>query len=268
MEGEAVKLLADSGITKKSHLETLIPSVGSFLESMEAVQNGPALQLLHRLGMDFNRAFLMGSEKRYWNFVASLSSLESFKEAIGEITIVHAHHDFKAENLPKDYLKDPVTFLANLPKFIFASTSAITDGQNFGLFSSNSEFEVINEGAYTKQKVFAGQHLTGWAAVFLGPAGTFRDVGKDSRRSYFVATDKDWQFMLPLDPEKTGDADKAARKLKALISGLGPTESAGQEPALLHSESLTEQLEKLVGLHRQGILSDEEFVAAKKKLLD
>lgn len=267
MENEAAKLLTDVGITKQSHLETLLPSVVSFLDSMEAGHDGLALQHLHRLGMDFNRAFLIGSEKRYWNFVASLPSLASFKEAIGELTIVHAHHDFKPENLPKEYLKDPVNFLTNLPRYIFASKSTITDGQNFGFFSSTSDFEVINEGAYTKQKVFAGQYLTGWAAVFLSPAGTFRDFGKDTRRSYFVATDKEWQFMIPLDPEKTGDADKAARKLAALSSSLGSGTGDATDGPAGGQESLTEQLEKLAGLHKNGILSDEEFATAKKKLL-
>lgn len=267
MEKVAIELLTAAGAKKKSQIDALLPAVISLMESMKSGERGETLRLLHGLGMDFNRAFLMGSESKYWNFVADLTSVDGYEESIGELTIVHAHIDFNSSNLSKEHLKDPVAFLAKLPRYILASRSAITDGQSFGLLSSKSEFEIVNEGAYTKQKVFAGQHLTGWAAVFLGPAGTFKDVGKDSRRSYFVATDKDWQFMIPLHPEKTGDADKAARKLKALISSFGLTEKVDKEQVPAQQESLTEQIEKLVGLHQQGALSDEEFANAKKRLL-
>ena len=42
---------------------------------------------------------------------------------------------------------------------------------------------------------------------------------------------------------------------------------AAPAPAAAPDDSLTAELERLAGLHNQGILSDEEFAAAKAKLL-
>jgi len=58
-------------------------------------------------------------------------------------------------------------------------------------------------------------------------------------------------------------ADKHAAKM-AEEQGAAPVEAA---PAPAAAEDPTAQLQNLANLHAQGILSDEEFAAAKAKVL-
>ncbi len=44
-------------------------------------------------------------------------------------------------------------------------------------------------------------------------------------------------------------------------------QQAGSQPAETGGQSVTDQLSKLADLHKQGVLTDQEFASAKAKLL-
>ena len=53
----------------------------------------------------------------------------------------------------------------------------------------------------------------------------------------------------------------------ALLDKLGSKESAAEPSATEDKKDVTAELERLANLHKQGILSDDEFRAAKAQLL-
>lgn len=60
-------------------------------------------------------------------------------------------------------------------------------------------------------------------------------------------------------------ANKQAARQQAAQPAAAPAEAAAPEPS--GATDVTDQLTQLAALHAQGILSDEEFSAAKKKAL-
>ena len=69
-----------------------------------------------------------------------------------------------------------------------------------------------------------------------------------------------------------GGYPQATLTFKALSPGdpelVTATEDHPQPPPAMNADLLTSELTKLDGLRKKGLLTDEEFAAAKKKLLD
>lgn len=256
-------LLLQAGIKKDKHLSELAPLVEDFLAQAD---EGKAALELHKLFKIFNRTFLIGSEDKYWNFVEVLKSNRIIENKFGSISVVHS----KLESEMMAGQKDPVAFIENWVNFLLISSGFVSDGFEVRKITPATEFAVIKEGSNTKQKIFAGQHLIGGASILFGTASKFRNVGTDNRGAFFTVTDVNWQFVIPLEPDKTADADKAAVRgnsiAKSLQSGVGS--NAEVEITKTGDESsVAGEISKLADLLDKGLIDEQEFQDAKRKLL-
>lgn len=91
----------------------------------------------------------------------------------------------------------------------------------------------------------------------------------DNRELYLmvegVGADNTWAFVVSVNPEK----GLKARQFAAKVSGAPgpPPRAAPAVSAAPDGGGVADQLAKLAELHKSGSLSDEEFTAAKAKLL-
>ena len=67
--------------------------------------------------------------------------------------------------------------------------------------------------------------------------------------------------------QQKADAEAAEQQQAPPQDEQAPPPAPAPEPAAADSSSLADELQKLATLKEQGILSDEEFAAAKNKLL-
>lgn len=263
MGTDVKSLLLSTGIKKDKHLNELTPQIDDFLGLED---EGQAVLELQKLFKIFQRTFLMGSEEKYWNFVEVLKSNQIIEKKFGAISVVHSRLDSKM----MAGQKDPVAFLESWVNFLLITSRFVSDGFEFRKITPTTEFAVIKEGSNTKQKIFAGQHLIGGASILFGTASQFRNVGADTRGAFFTVTDVEWQFAIPLEPDKTADADKAAVRgnsiAKSLQSDVGS--NAGAEKTKTGGESsIAGEISKLAELLDKGLIDEQEFQEAKRKLL-
>jgi hypothetical protein len=95
-----------------------------------------------------------------------------------------------------------------------------------------------------------GPGLVGMAARTAVVAGTATAVsGRVARRQQRKYSDQDAQYV----------------QTQAAAAGQGYEQSASAPPA--GGDDQSAELERLAQLHTQGVLTDEEFAAAKKKAL-
>ena len=97
-------------------------------------------------------------------------------------------------------------------------------------------------------------------AVFSGYLQFTIPGGNESRGGLFAAPQDENTFMFA-----EAESNAMAREIKEYIDGAVRRSRAPQAAA--PATSLSDELQKLVKLKEQGVLTEEEFQAAKKKLL-
>ena len=118
------------------------------------------------------------------------------------------------------------------------------------------------------------------ATVFLLVIGTTIWVGFDASTNRVTSDDKEYNWSngalawvigcillwIVVFPFYLVRRARVLRKVSAFVESYrGPEQwpPAPQQPI-----SLTAEIERLSGLHKQGIISDDEFILAKKRLLE
>jgi len=92
-------------------------------------------------------------------------------------------------------------------------------------------------------------------------AGTATAVsGRVARRQAVKFADKDQQIMANRAEGWEQGAQQGYAQPEPAYAAAPPPQPAG-------GGDLTDQLQQLAGLHQSGVLSDEEFAAAKAKLI-
>ncbi len=262
-ETDVKGLLISTGIKKDKHLNELTPQIDEFLGLED---EGQALLQLQKLFKIFQRTFLIGSEDKYWGFLEALKSNQIIEKKFGAISVVNSRLDSKMMASQKD----PVAFLDSWVNFLVITSRIVSDGFEFRKITPTTEFAVIKEGSNTKQKIFAGQYLIGGAAILFGTASRFETVGADTRGAFFTVTDVDWQFAIPIEPDKTADAEKAAVRgnsiAKSLQSDVGSNAEA-EKTKTGGESSIAGEISKLAELLDKGLIDEQEFQEAKRKLL-
>jgi hypothetical protein len=110
------------------------------------------------------------------------------------------------------------------------------------------------------------------AACPAGPLRSGSEKKKEDQRKLHLTVEGDgWGFTLPLDPKKGAAGRTFASQLNA--AAFVPNEAATPPPspptasAVASSASVADELAKLAALRDQGVLSEEEFLAQKARLL-
>ncbi len=137
-----------------------------------------------------------------------------------------------------------------------------------------TKIEILDEDSYQKEGVIQFINTVGGAAAY-GPAGALLgNVGKNKKDFlFFVETRVGNSFIAKADEKtfrkiksKFGPTDEqiAADSFRQMKASEGTKDSANnQNPKV----DLVKELEKLGALKEKGFLTDEEFSAAKAKLL-
>lgn len=138
-------------------------------------------------------------------------------------------------------------------------------GKNY-IVSYDKPFEKLRaiKASTQIQDKSAGARAVASAASF----GLSKLASNENRHLFLtISTDRETYSLQ----EKGGmlrDADGAAMKLElagqGIIDALASTTTTAPAPP---AQSVADQLRDLAGLHRDGVLSDDEFAAAKAKLL-
>lgn len=82
----------------------------------------------------------------------------------------------------------------------------------------------------------------------------------------FVLTHPQWELIIPVDPEALQRVSDLADRVNA-TSGRADAQPPTREAPPTGGASVPDQLRDLAALHRDGVLTDEEFASAKAKLL-
>ena len=264
-EQVAQQVLELSGVKKKKKAEVLGPVVSSIIEATIRDDDEAALLALYGLEAQVQREFLMGANGKYEAIMSVLAEGGHLPASFGQTALLRAHFDASQLDLKKSFANQ----IEEFTHFILLCDSMVTDGKSVHRFSSSTEFAIIEEGSNTEQYVFAGQYFTGGAALLLGTGADIQKKGKDQRRAFFVVADKGWQLGIPLDPEKTGDAQNEALRLRKVVESIAAPAvgSAAEAPRSDAQQSLATQIRELTELKDAGALSEEEFSRAKSRIL-
>jgi hypothetical protein len=142
----------------------------------------------------------------------------------------------------------------------------------FHKYSPDVSFAVVEDGQDTRQRGNEGQYFTGGTAFLLGRGGSSRKEGSDDREAEIVITGPSWQESLSIDPDEVGSARKLIARLEPKIKKsqkgqpkVSP-EATKNVPAT-SSSGVADEIKKLSDLRKEGVLSEEEFQAAKRNAL-
>ena len=155
--------------------------------------------------------------------------------------------------------------------FLFFDGGLSFEGR-FHKYSPDVSFAVVEEGQDTREYVYEGQYFSGGKAFLLGRGGSSRKKGSDDREAELVITGPSWQESLSIDADEVGSARKLIARLEPKIrksqggQPIGSPEDTKIAPALPAS-GVADEIKKLSDLRKEGVLSEEEFQAAKKNLL-
>jgi hypothetical protein len=108
------------------------------------------------------------------------------------------------------------------------------------------------------------------------PGGQFSLVADNDRELYITIEGDGFQIALAADPKKQAEARAFAARYNTLAARQAAgreKESAAPVDAVVSAEpvpsmpDVVERLERLAGLARDGVLTPDEFAAAKARLL-
>lgn len=142
----------------------------------------------------------------------------------------------------------------------------------FRKYSPDVSFAVVEDGQDTRQHVYEGQYFTGGTAFLLGRGGSSQKAGSDDREAELVITGPSWQESIPIDPDEAGSARKLIARIEPKVrnsQASQPTVSpeATNNVSATPSNGVADEIKKLGDLRKEGVLSEEEFQAAKKNAL-
>jgi hypothetical protein len=109
--------------------------------------------------------------------------------------------------------------------------------------------------------------------ALAGPFALAMKKKKDNRELFLTVDGVGFGFVVPVDPKKQLEARQIAARINAMATGatIGDHDDAADDGDLTAPASapgdLAAQIARLSDLHAQGVLSDDEFAAAKSKLL-
>jgi hypothetical protein len=151
---------------------------------------------------------------------------------------------------------------------------------------SNSALEGA-VGPAVASLIKGGKGLMKASAPGLAVAGIAHIAGAEGRKAFLtIVTDRQIHALtnqtskgpIPLTKRGHNDVGLALEAAGNSVLGVIPPEAAPQSPVALPAAAasdsvkaeptLAERMRELADLHRDGILSDEEFAAAKAKVLD
>lgn len=105
-----------------------------------------------------------------------------------------------------------------------------------------------------------GQILQSTGPTLAGVA-----AAADRRTASFIVVHPSWRLVEPIDPDDAHEVSAIAAQVTAMAAQMRTAPSAPAPPSV---PSVTEELTKLAALKDAGALTDEEFAAAKARLLD
>jgi len=156
-------------------------------------------------------------------------------------------------------------------EYIVVFPKALVVKGTYCKLSGATRAEVVEEGQDSTEHVYEGQFFTGVTALLIGRGGSNRKVGEDNRQAFLVVTDPKWQQSVQLHPDRVGEAKKFVRRLEQKVAGFELPAARPAVPAMPSSSSggrgVADELSKLKGLLDQGAISEEEYTAAKRKVL-
>ena len=258
-------LMRGAGVKKDKKLAALAPHSDKVRQSLESGSVDDSLMALHKLGTEVWSQFLFGANSKVESLFKAFSASGELLPEMGKLSLLWPFFD--AANV--DWKKSMEDEIEDAHRFLIIAKSALCDGRQVYHLSGKSEFGVIEEGTNTEQHVFGGQLFTGGTALVLGKGADIEKKGKDNRRTFFVGSDPDWQVVVPLDPENTGDAQKLAMALKKVAESIADegSHADGSSGGAAVGADIAGQLQQLVQLRDSGALSEEEFELAKARLL-
>jgi Short C-terminal domain len=116
---------------------------------------------------------------------------------------------------------------------------------------------------------------TATGAVIAGPLGALlgATAWKKTGSLFLVFEGRDWAELVELKPKKAASAQKLAQRVNLVARRAAPpqTNEGGAERDDVRRESsadVLDQLERLAKLREGGVLTDEEFTAEKRRILD
>lgn len=108
------------------------------------------------------------------------------------------------------------------------------------------------------------RRITATRLILTGPFALAFRKKKDHRELYLTVENAGSMFVVPVDPKKGEEARRFAAKVNTIAPAAEtPTPVTSPAPAA----DMASQLAQLGQLHASGSLSDDEFAAAKAKLL-
>jgi hypothetical protein len=104
--------------------------------------------------------------------------------------------------------------------------------------------------------------------ALTGGLGLFWKKKVDKRETYLLVEGEGFALMEQVDPKKTKDAQEFAAWLNnESAKATAGSRSSGTAAVSTNQGGLADEIAKLAALRDSGVLSEEEFVAQKAKLL-
>jgi hypothetical protein len=262
---EFSSVLEQIGVKKGKKVDKLLPFILEVSSAISANDDAATLSALHKASRAIRSAFLVGGETKYKQFLATVSMNTRVTELLGNVGILESH----LEMSNYDYKELTSSFFENFVQFILVSDDLISDGTGCFRLSPRTECAVVTEGSNTKQEIYAGQTFDGGFSLLVGKWASTRTVGKDGRRAFFVAIDNNWEISIPLNPEETAGAQKMALRVKRRVEALAAESPKAKSEAtdVTVTEDITSQLMRLSDMRQAGALTEDEWIAAKKRVL-
>lgn len=110
------------------------------------------------------------------------------------------------------------------------------------------------------------RRITATRLVLTGPFALAFRKKKDHRELYITVENNGSMFVVPVDPKAGADARQFVAKVNSL-AGPATATAATAATAATEPPDVAGRLRELADLHTAGALSDDEFAAAKSKLL-
>ena len=109
-------------------------------------------------------------------------------------------------------------------------------------------------------------------AVILGPVGLFmagnaKEHQTDTRELFLLIEGPGWAFTRKFDPAETAMLHDFAGKVNVTARAWRAQHEAPSVAAAPSTGDTVQELTKLADLHERGLLTADEFTAAKAKLL-
>ena len=124
--------------------------------------------------------------------------------------------------------------------------------------------QIMKSTRPTMTRMAIGSILPG-SALLVGLA-TAKTKTTDTRRAHFIVVHPKWRITETITSDSAMEANGIASQINAIAEHLQRRETTSPSNTST-TPSLSGEMIKLAELHRAGVLSDDEFTAAKARLL-